>query len=81
MIAYSKAWNKIRIPHTYESTSGLLLSIRYRNRPNFGHYPNFVHFWLFYVLYNNFEMRHYFNDVKVAKNSDEQCEFEYLFIV
>ncbi len=26
-------------------------------------YPNFGHFWLFYILYHNFEMRHYFNDV------------------
>jgi hypothetical protein len=37
-------------------------------------------FGLFYVLQRNFEMRHYFNDVKVPKNSQEQCEFECLFI-
>jgi hypothetical protein len=28
-----------------------------------------VTFGFFYVLYHNFETRHYFNDVKVAKNS------------
>ena len=28
-----------------------------------------VTFDFFYVLYHNFEMRHYYNDVKVAKNS------------
>ncbi len=33
-------------------------------------------FGLFYVLQRNFEMRHYFNDVKVPKNSQDQCEFE-----
>jgi hypothetical protein len=37
-------------------------------------------FGLFYVLWRYFELRHYFNDVKVAKNSQDQCEFEYLFI-
>ncbi len=37
-------------------------------------------FGLFYVLKRNFEMRHYFNDVKVPKNSQDQCEFECLFI-
>jgi len=37
-------------------------------------------FGLFYVLQRNFEMRHYFNYVKVPKNSQDQCEFEYLFI-
>ncbi len=26
-------------------------------------------------------MRHYFNDVKVPKNSQDQCEFECLFIL
>ena len=37
-------------------------------------------FGLFYVLWRYFELRHYFNDVKVPKNSQDQCEFEYLFI-
>jgi hypothetical protein len=37
-------------------------------------------FGLFYVLWRYFEMRHYFNDVKVLKNAQDQCEFEYLFI-
>jgi hypothetical protein len=37
-------------------------------------------FGLFYVLWCYFEMRHYFNDVKVPKNAQDQCEFEYLFI-
>ncbi len=37
-------------------------------------------FGLFYVLQRNFEMRHYFNGVKVPKNSQDQCEFELLFI-
>ncbi len=37
-------------------------------------------FGLYYVLQRNFEMRHYFNDVKVPKNSQDQCEFECLFI-
>ncbi len=37
-------------------------------------------FGLFYVLRCYFEMRHYFNDVKVPKNAQDQCEFEYLFI-
>jgi hypothetical protein len=50
---------------------------KYRNRPNFGHGPNFGHFW---VVLRYFELRHYFNDVKVPKNSQDQCEFEYLFI-
>jgi len=35
---------------------------------------------LFYVLWRYFELRHYFNDVKVPKNAQDQCEFEYLFI-
>ncbi len=39
-----------------------------------------VTFGSFCVLKHNFEMRHYFNDVKVPKNSQDQCEFEYLFI-
>jgi hypothetical protein len=43
--------------------------IRYRNRPDFGHYPNIGHFWLFCILYHNFEICHYFSDVKLAKNS------------
>jgi hypothetical protein len=38
-------------------------------------------FGLFYVLWCYFEMRHYFNDVKVPKNAQDQCEFEYLFII
>jgi hypothetical protein len=37
-------------------------------------------FGLFYVLQRNFDMRHYFNDVKVPKNSQDQYEFECLFI-
>jgi hypothetical protein len=37
-------------------------------------------FGLFYVLWCYFEMRHYFNDVKVPKNAQDQCEYEYLFI-
>jgi hypothetical protein len=37
-------------------------------------------FGLFYVLRCYLEMRHYFNDVKVPKNAQDQCEFEYLFI-
>ncbi len=37
-------------------------------------------FGLFYVLWRYFELRHYFNDVKVPKNSQDQCEFDYLFI-
>jgi hypothetical protein len=37
-------------------------------------------FGLFYVLQRNFKMRHYFNDVKVPKNYQDQCEFECLFI-
>ncbi len=37
-------------------------------------------FGLFYVLWRYFEMRHFFNDVKVPKNAQDQCEFEYLFI-
>ncbi len=37
-------------------------------------------FGLFYVLWCYFETRHYFNDVKVPKNAQDQCEFEYLFI-
>jgi hypothetical protein len=37
-------------------------------------------FGLFYVLWRYFELRHYFNDVKVPKNSQDQCEFECLFI-
>ncbi len=37
-------------------------------------------FGLFYVLWCYFEMHHYFNDVKVPKNAQDQCEFEYLFI-
>ncbi len=37
-------------------------------------------FGLFYVLWRYFELRHYFNDVKVPKNSQDQCEIEYLFI-
>ncbi len=37
-------------------------------------------FGLFYVLQRNFKMRHYFNDVKVPKSSQDQCEFECLFI-
>ncbi len=52
----------------------------YRNRPNFGHCPNFGHFWVFYVLLHKFEMPHYFNDVKVPKNFQDQCEFKCLFI-
>jgi hypothetical protein len=36
-------------------------------------------FGSFYVLKQNFEMRHYFNDVKEPKNSQDQCEFECLF--
>jgi hypothetical protein len=38
-------------------------------------------FGLFYVLQRKFEMPHYFNDVKVLKNSQDQCEFECLFII
>jgi hypothetical protein len=51
--------NKRQVPVTY----------KYRKSPNLGHYQNFGHLWLFYILYHNFEMRHYFNYVKVGKNS------------
>jgi hypothetical protein len=37
-------------------------------------------FGLFYVLWCYIEMRHYFNDVKVPKNAQDQCDIEYLFI-
>ncbi len=37
--------------------SGTIGSVRYRNRPNFGYYPNFGHFWLFYVLYRTIPSR------------------------
>ncbi len=37
-------------------------------------------FGLFNVLWCYFEMCHYFNDAKVPKNTQDQCEFEYLFI-
>jgi hypothetical protein len=37
-------------------------------------------FGSFYILKQNFEMRHYFNDVNVPINSQDPCEFECLFI-
>jgi hypothetical protein len=37
-------------------------------------------FGLFHVLWRYFEMRYYFNDVKVPKNAQDQCEFECLFL-